>query len=46
MGDKSPKSKQRGQKQKDIAKAAGAAEAQAKQDSQNRAPQTPAKRQR
>jgi hypothetical protein len=46
MGDKSPKSKQRGQKQKDVAKAAGATDAKAKQDSQNRAPQTPANRQK
>ncbi len=37
-GDKSPKSKQRGQKQKDVARASGAADAKAKQDSQNRAP--------
>ena len=41
MGDKSPKSKQRGQKQKDVAKAADAAGARAKQDSHNRAPQSP-----
>lgn len=44
MGDRSPKSKQRDQKQKDVSKAAGAAEAKAKQDSQNRFPQTPANR--
>ena len=31
MGDKSPKSKQRGQKQKDTAKAEGAAQAKSKQ---------------
>ena len=37
MGDKSPKSKQRGQKQKDAAKA------KSKQDSGSRAPTTPAK---
>ena len=43
MGDKSPKSKQRGQKQKDIAKAEGAAGAKSKQDSQHRAPQITAK---
>ena len=41
MGDKSPKSKQRDQKQKDVAKAVGAAEAKAKQDSHNRAPKSP-----
>ncbi len=33
MGDKSPKSKQRGQKQKDVARAQGAVQAKAKQDS-------------
>ena len=44
MGDKSPKSKERGQKQKDVSKAAGVADAKAKQDSHNRAPQTPANR--
>jgi hypothetical protein len=43
MGDKSPKSKQRGQKQKDLAKAAGTAAAKSKQDSQRRFPQTTAK---
>ena len=43
MGDKSPKSKQRGQKQKDHAKAEGAAHAKSKQDSQSHAPQTAAK---
>ena len=43
MGDKSPKSKQRGQKQKNLAKAGGAAEAKSKQDSQSQAPRTPAK---
>ena len=32
MGDKSPKSKERGQKQKDTSKAKAAATAQAKQD--------------
>jgi len=35
MGDKSPKSKQRGQKQKDAAKAEGVAAAKAKRDSQS-----------
>lgn len=45
MGDKSPKSKHRDQQQKDVAKAAGTAEAKAKQDSQNRAPKSPANRQ-
>jgi hypothetical protein len=43
MGDKSPKSKQRGQKQKDFAKTEGAAHAKSKQDNQSRAPQTLAK---
>jgi hypothetical protein len=38
MGDKSPKSKQRGQKQKNAAKVAGAADARSKQDNQSRAP--------
>ncbi|MFN8545271.1 MAG: hypothetical protein U0807_13840 [Candidatus Binatia bacterium] len=38
MGDKSPKSRQRGQKQKDAAKAHGAAEAKSKQDGQSHAP--------
>jgi hypothetical protein len=33
MGDKSPKSKQRDQKHKDAARAQGAAQARAKQDS-------------
>lgn len=33
MGDKSPKSKQRGQKQKDAAKVGSTAEAKSKQDS-------------
>ena len=41
MGDKSPKSKQRDQKQKTLAKAEGAAGAKSKQDSHNRALQTP-----
>ena len=44
MGDKSPKSKQRDQKQKHDSKAAGVAAAKAKQDSHNRA--TPATRQK
>jgi hypothetical protein len=43
MGDKSPKAKQRGQKQKDLAKASSAADAKSKQDSQSHAPQAPAK---
>jgi hypothetical protein len=41
MGDKSLKSKQRGQKQKDVAKARSAAEAKSKQDSYHH-PQPPA----
>ena len=40
MGDKSLKSKQRGQKQKDAAKAGSAAKAKSKQDSYNH-PQQP-----
>jgi len=43
MGDKSPKSKQRGQKQKNFAKAEGAAAAKSKQDNQRHFPQTTAK---
>ena len=43
MGDKSPKSKQRGQKQKDLAKAEGTAAARSKQDNQRHVPQTTAK---
>jgi hypothetical protein len=40
MGDKSPKSKQRGQKQKGVAQAGSVAQAKAKQDSFNH-PQQP-----
>lgn len=43
MGDKSRKSIERGQKQKDVARAQGAAAAKSKQDGQNRAPLTPSK---
>ena len=43
MGDKSPKSKQRGMKQKGAAKAEGAAAARSKQDKQSRVPPTAAK---
>jgi hypothetical protein len=43
MGDNSPKSKQRGQKQKDLAKERAVAAAQAKQDRQKRIPQGMAK---
>lgn len=39
MGDKSPKSKQRDQRQKNAAKTQGAAAAKSKQDSQSRGPQ-------
>ena len=39
MGDRSPKSKQRDQKQKNFAKATGAAQAKSKQDNQSRFPQ-------
>ena len=38
MGDKSPKSKQRNQKQKDTAKVQGERNARAKQDSYSQAP--------
>jgi uncharacterized protein YheU (UPF0270 family) len=38
MGDRSPTSKQRDQKQKDVAKASDAAAAKSKQDAQSRAP--------
>jgi hypothetical protein len=38
MGDRSPKSKQRDQKQKNVAKASDAAAAKSKQDGQSRAP--------
>jgi hypothetical protein len=38
MGDKSPKSKQRGQKQKNAARAQGVADAKSKQAGQSRAP--------
>jgi hypothetical protein len=43
MGDKSLKSKQRDQKQKDAAKAGSAAAAKSKQDSYTRPPQPVAK---
>jgi hypothetical protein len=43
MGDKSPKSKQRDQKQKDAARAEGASRAQSKQDSYRRTPSIPGK---
>lgn len=43
MGDRSPKSKERGQKQKDVAKATGAAKAAFKQASQSQAPTIPTK---
>ena len=43
MGDKSPKSKQRDQKQKSTAKADDAARARSKQDEHNRAAQVPGK---
>jgi hypothetical protein len=38
MGDRSPKSKQRDQKQKDAVKAQGTAQARSKQDSQSHTP--------
>ena len=43
MGDKSPKSKQRDQKQKDAARAEDAAHAKSKQASFNQAPPVPGK---
>jgi hypothetical protein len=43
VGDKSPKSKQRGQKQKDAAKALGAAAAKSKQQGYGQPPQPAAK---
>jgi hypothetical protein len=43
MGDKSPKSKQRDQKQKDAARAEDAAHAKSKQASYNQAPPVPGK---
>jgi len=43
MGDKSPKAKQRGQKQKDAARADGAAQAKSKQDSYRQTPPIPGK---
>ena len=43
MGDKSPKSKERGQKQKSAASAKGAASAQTKQDSFSKTAQNTAK---
>ena len=38
MGDKSPKSKQRDQKKRDVARAQGAADAKSKQDKQSSVP--------
>ena len=46
MGDRSPKSKQRDQKQKDVAKATDVAAAKSKQDGQSRAPLPNLKRQK
>ena len=43
MGDKSPKAKQRDQKQKDAAKAGSTAQAKAKQDSYSQPRQSVAK---
>jgi hypothetical protein len=43
VGDKSPKSKERGQKQKSAAKAESTAQAKSKQDSYGQAKQTPVK---
>ena len=44
MGDRSPKSKQRDQKQKDATRVAGAAAAKSKQNPQSHVPQTLPKR--
>ena len=46
VGDKSPKSKERDQKQKSAVKAENAAHARSKQDSQSRATQIPGKAKR
>jgi len=43
MGDKSPKSKERSQKQKSAAKAESAAHAKSKQDSYGQSKETPMK---
>ena len=43
MGDKSPKSKERNRKQRDVSRAEDAAAAKAKHDSQARLPQLPRK---
>jgi hypothetical protein len=43
VGDKSPKSKERDQKQKNAARAESTAQARSKQDRQNRATQIPGK---
>ena len=43
VGDRSPKSKERDQKQKNAAKAESAAQARSKQDHQSRATQVPGK---
>jgi len=43
VGDRSPKSKERDQKQKNAVKAESAAQAKSKQDTQNRATQIPGK---
>ena len=46
VGDKSPKSKERGQKQKNVAKAQGTAEAKSKQDTYSHPKQAPGKNRR
>ena len=43
MGDKSPKSKERGQKQKTAAREQSAGQVKSKQDSYNQGKQTPAR---
>ena len=44
MGDKSPKSKERGQKQKNAAKVESAAQVKSKQDSYSQVKQTPGRK--
>ena len=46
MGDRSPKSKQRGQKQKDVARASDSAKAAFKQASQSQVPKNPKEKKR
>jgi len=46
VGDKSPKSKERGQKQKNVAKTQNAAQAKSKQDTYSHPKQAPGKNRR